>query len=198
MNTPNKLTMLRIFLVPFFIAALLINDLPHNYLIAMLIFIAASITDLLDGKIARKNNLITDFGKFADPLADKILVISAFVCFVELGIMGSVPLIILVFREFAVTSIRLVAAGNKEVVAANNWGKLKTVSQIVAIIAVLFFRYILQLMCMAGACESSELYKTVEAWLVFTYDIFIWSSVILAVISGVIYLKANIRFIKSW
>lgn len=127
MNTPNKLTILRILLVPFFVAALLLAVIPHHFLIAGLIFGVASLTDLLDGKLARKRGQITDFGKFADPLADKILVISALICFVQLGIIGAVPVIVLLFREFAVTSIRLVAASNGKVVAANLWGKAKTV-----------------------------------------------------------------------
>src|SRR5574344_1054220 len=103
MNLPNKLTVLRILLVPFFIVATLI-EFPHHYIVALGIFAIASITDCLDGKIARKNNLITDLGKFLDPLADKILVISALVCFVGLGLSDCVLVIIVLFREFAVTS----------------------------------------------------------------------------------------------
>ena len=109
MNLPNKLTVGRIVLVPFFVAALLV-DFPMNYAVALLIFIIASLTDLLDGKIARKNQLVTDFGKFADPLADKILVLSALLCFVQNGFCDCVAVIIVLFREFAVTSIRLMAA----------------------------------------------------------------------------------------
>ncbi|MDA6259932.1 CDP-alcohol phosphatidyltransferase family protein, partial [Escherichia coli] len=109
MNTPNKLTLLRIILVPFFVAALLITALPHNFLIAGLIFAAASLTDMFDGRLVRKKNQVTDFGKFADPLADKILVLSALICFVELGIGGAVPVIIILFRELMVTSMRLIA-----------------------------------------------------------------------------------------
>ena len=109
MNLPNKLTILRIVLVPFVIAAMLI-EFPFHFAVAGLLFGIAAITDAFDGKIARRDNLITDFGKFADPLADKILVISALVCFVKFGLCGAVPLIIIIFREFTVTSVRLVAA----------------------------------------------------------------------------------------
>ena len=136
MNLPNKLTLLRIALVPLVIAAILI-EFPFHFLVAGILFGIAAITDALDGKIARRDNLITDFGKFADPLADKILVISVLVCFVKLGLCSAVPLIIIIFREFAVTSVRLVASAKGKVIAANMWGKVKTVSQIVAIITVI-------------------------------------------------------------
>ena len=117
MNLPNKLTLLRIILVPFVIASIL-NYFPFHFLVAGILFSIASITDALDGKIARRDNLITDFGKFADPLADKILVISVLVCFVKLGLCGAVPLIIIIFREFTVTSVRLVAAAKGKVISA--------------------------------------------------------------------------------
>ncbi|MBQ3969286.1 MAG: CDP-diacylglycerol--glycerol-3-phosphate 3-phosphatidyltransferase, partial [Clostridia bacterium] len=145
MNLPNKLTLLRIILVPFFVASILIEELPFHYLIALVIFSVASITDMLDGKIARKYNMVTDFGKFADPLADKILVISAFACFVQLDIINAVFIILVLFREFAVTSIRLVAVENGKVVAANMWGKAKTVSQMTAVIVVLLFGFVIEL-----------------------------------------------------
>ena len=112
MNLPNKLTLLRIILVPFFIATILI-DFPLHYLVSGIIFGIASVTDSLDGRIARSQNLVTDFGKFADPLADKILVISALVCFLQTGLLGkygAIPVVIVLFREFAVSGIRLVAA----------------------------------------------------------------------------------------
>ena len=134
MNLPNKLTLLRIILVPAVIAAILI-DFPFHFLVAGILFGIAAITDALDGKIARRDNLITDFGKFADPLADKILVISVLVCFVKLNLCGAVPLIIIIFREFTVTSVRLVAAAKGNVIAANMWGKVKTVTQIIAIVS---------------------------------------------------------------
>ena len=135
MNLPNKLTVGRIILVPFFVAAMLI-DFPLHHLVALIIFVIASLTDMLDGKIARKNNLVTDFGKFADPLADKILVLAALLCFVQNGYCDCVAVIIVLFREFSVTSIRLISASKGKVVAANIFGKIKTVSQMIAIIAM--------------------------------------------------------------
>ena len=140
MNLPNKLTMLRLIFVPFYVFFLLMTAIPHHYLIALIIFAAAAYTDHLDGKIARKYNMVTDFGKFADPLADKIMIFSALACFIQLGLTGAVVLIITAAREFAVTSVRLVAADKGKVVAANIWGKLKTVSQIAAVLAVMLLQ----------------------------------------------------------
>lgn len=193
MNLPNKLTLLRIILVPFFAAALLIGSIPHHYLIALLIFAAASITDMLDGKIARKYNMVTDFGKFADPLADKILVISAFACFIELGIVGAPFIILVLFREFSVTSIRLIAAENGKVVAANMWGKAKTVSQMAAIIVVLINGYLAELSAM-GILSLGE---GGEGIMQIVNTVLLWISAVLTVISGVIYIKDNFGFIKN-
>ena len=141
MNLPNKLTILRILLVPIMVIIPYLNiqgvilDIPISFLIMELIFIVASITDKLDGTIARKRNLITTFGKFLDPIADKILVLAAFIILVEQGkIPGWIPIIVL-FREFVVSGYRLIAVGNGgKVIAASIWGKLKTVSQMIAII----------------------------------------------------------------
>lgn len=197
MNTPNKLTLLRIILVPFFVAVLLITALPHNFLIAGLIFAAASLTDLFDGRLARKNNQVTDFGKFADPLADKILVLSALICFVELGIVGAVPVIIILFRELMVTSMRLIAANKGEVVAANLWGKSKTVSQIAAIVCVILLQYALELMHMDIIRVSPDALYAWECVVLIIDNILVWISVIFAVISGVIYIRDNREFIKN-
>ncbi len=188
MNLPNKLTLMRIILVPFFVAALLISSIPYHYIIALVIFAVASITDMLDGKIARKYNMVTDFGKFADPLADKILVISAFACFVELDIVSSVFVIIVLFREFTVTSIRLVAAENGKVVAANIWGKAKTVSQMIAIIVVLLYGVVTDFTQLGD--------NAVFVWTIIQQSI-LWLSALLTVISGVIYIKDNFGFIKN-
>ena len=139
MNLPNRLTVIRIFLVPFFIAFMLIEPssaFAWNRLAALLVFVIASVTDFADGKIARKYGLITDFGKFLDPLADKILVLSALIslCFLaDNDIFGKLLLIstvIVIFRELAVTSMRLVTAGCGVVVPANIYGKVKTVSHV--------------------------------------------------------------------
>ena len=145
MNLPNKLTVARIIMVPFFVVFLVNVTIPHHFLIAGLIFALASFTDLLDGKIARKRNLVTNFGKFLDPLADKILVISALVCFVNLGLAELWFVLIIIAREFMVTSIRLIAVNTGEVIAANIWGKAKTVSQMVAIVGILIMQYLQEL-----------------------------------------------------
>ena len=158
----------------------------------------ASVTDCLDGKLARKRNLVTDFGKFADPLADKILVISAFVCFIALGITDPVMVIIVLIREFTVTSIRLVAASQGKVVAANIWGKVKTVSQIIAICAVMFSSYILELMDLNIISVSSEVYQQFSSGFMVMDQIFLWVSTIFAVISGVIYVMDNKHVIQDW
>ena len=196
MNLPNKLTILRIILVPFMIAALLI-EFPHHFLVAGLIFGAASITDYFDGKIARSRNLITDFGKFADPLADKILVISCLVCFVAMKLCDPVLLTIVLFREFAVTSIRLVAASSGTVIAANMWGKFKTVSQIVAVIAVFVFQYFLEL-CKVGILPiPKETADTLALYLNISGYALLWISTIFTVISGYIYIRDNKGCIKD-
>ena len=116
----------------------MLPQIPHHYLVAGLIFGAASYTDHLDGKLARKNGQITTFGKFMDPLADKVLVVSALICFVSLGLAPVWMVLLIVAREFMVTFIRLVAAESGMVLAANNWGKAKTVSQMTALIALFF------------------------------------------------------------
>ncbi len=197
MNLPNKLTVLRILLVPFFVVSLLI-PFPHHYLVSCLIFIIASITDCLDGKLARKRNLVTDFGKFADPLADKILVISAFVCFIALGITGPVMVIIVLIREFTITSIRLVAASQGKVVAANIWGKVKTVSQIIAICGVLLGHYVLELVNLSVIPLNPEINASFTYYIFAGGEILLWISTVFAVISGVIYVADNKGVIKDW
>lgn len=194
MNLPNKLTLLRIILVPFFIIAMLVN-FPFHYLVAGCIFGVASVTDILDGKIARSRNLVTDFGKFADPLADKILVLTALVCFLQVGLLGSfgaIPVIIVLFREFAVSGIRLVAASSGKVVAANIWGKIKTVSQMVGISVIFAMQVVLEVL---NAMKVSTGFITE----VFYYigNGLIWLSTVFTLISGIIYLKDNISFLKD-
>ena len=192
MNLPNKLTMLRIMLVPLFVAAMLIPFPLHN-LAALLIFAIASITDMFDGRIARERNLVTDFGKFADPLADKILVLAAMLCFVQNGLCDCVAVIIVLLREFAVTSIRLIAAAKGEVVAANIWGKVKTVTQMTAIIAILVMQSVLDIMTFANVAIPSLL----PGIFFCAGEVLIWISTIFAIISGVIYLKQNWKFIEE-
>lgn len=196
MNLPNKLTVLRIAIVPLMIATLLIG-FPHHYLVSGLLFGIAALTDFFDGRIARKRNLITDFGKFADPLADKILVISALVCFAELSITSSVVAIVVLFREFAVTSIRLVAASSGKVVAANMWGKAKTVSQIIAIAVTFALQYIAELMSMSIIPVSANVLSQCTLMFYIVSNVCLWISAALALISGIIYIKDNREFIKT-
>lgn len=148
MNLANKLTVFRIILAPFFVMFLLIKEIPLNMIWALVIFTAASITDRIDGQIARKHNMITDFGKFLDPLADKILVTSALICFIELDYIPAWTVAVIIAREFIVSGIRLVAAGSKEkiVIAADFSGKLKTAATMVAIIIILAMQVYLSAM----------------------------------------------------
>lgn len=129
MNLANKLTIMRIILIPLFLVFILVKDIPYGSLIALLIFVLASITDKVDGYIARSRNQITNFGKFMDPLADKLLVCSALIIFVELGYIPSWAVVIIIGREFIVSGIRLIAADNGTVIAANMLGKIKTNAQ---------------------------------------------------------------------
>lgn len=201
MNTPNKLTVLRICLVPFFIIFLLTDFTVHRFIIATLIFGIASITDHFDGKIARGKNLITDFGKFADPLADKILVMSAFMCFVELGFISSVVVIIMITREFIVTSVRLVAVDKGRVIAANGWGKIKTVSQILSVIIILVLQYLLELVAAdiipIGSLLNGAKFENLSSIFNIIGNIFMWISAIFTIISGAIYIWNNREFIRN-
>ena len=138
MNLPNKLTLFRVILIPFFVFFLLAPYFEGygNY-IAVAIFIVASLTDMLDGKIARKYNLVTNFGKFMDPLADKLLVCSAMICLIPSGKLPTAIVIVIIAREFIISGFRLVASDNGIVIAANYWGKFKTVSQMAMIIVLI-------------------------------------------------------------
>ncbi|MDO4384288.1 MAG: CDP-diacylglycerol--glycerol-3-phosphate 3-phosphatidyltransferase [Eubacteriales bacterium] len=168
MNLPNKLTILRIIAVPFFIAAYMY----HWYIAAFVLFVAASLTDMLDGKIARARNLVTNFGKIMDPLADKILVYSALCLFVENGTIPAWSLIIILAREFAIAGMRTVAASEGTVIAAGMSGKIKTVLQMFAVII---------LIVAAGPLPQLQ----TIGMLVF------WASLIMTVYSGVEYIAKN-------
>ena len=136
MNLPNKLTVARVCMVPLFMVALMLNT-EVSRVVATVIFALASFTDMLDGKIARKYNLITNFGKLMDPLADKILTAAAMVCLGELGDLAAWIVVIILFREYAITGLRSVAASENIVVAANIWGKVKTVCQMIALMLLM-------------------------------------------------------------
>lgn len=178
MNTPNKLTILRVILIPFFVLFLL-TDLGGEYsnYIALAIFAAASLTDLLDGKIARKYHLVTNFGKFMDPLADKLLVCSALICFVEMGILPAWMVIIIISREFIISGFRLVASDNGVVIAASYWGKFKTVSQ----------------MAMTLLLIADIPYRPFEI----LEQVLIWLALALTVISLIDYMRKNIDVLKE-
>ena len=182
MNTPNKLTIARIIATPVFMAALMI-EFPYHYTAALLLFAGASLTDMIDGKMARKYGLITDFGKFLDPLADKMLTTAAFLGFIKMGIGWQVTWIafIVLFREFLISSLRLfvVSSGGK-VIAANIWGKSKPVSQMAGIIFALLAYALISDFGIDGsgfvlACDI-------------IISILFWVSAVLCIISGVIYL----------
>ena len=188
MNLPNKLTVLRVILAPLFLLVAL-WDFPFHYALSLIIFVAAALTDFFDGKIARSRNLITNFGKFFDPLADKMLTTAAFLLFMFLGNMNVWALMIVFTREFMVTSVRLLAAKDGKVIAASMWGKAKTVAQFIAIIYLL------------TALEFSTWQTTVLNGFalpqqVFTVplvigEILLWISVILTAIAGGEYVWLN-------
>lgn len=137
MNLPNKLTILRVFMIPVFLVFLYMDSIPYNNYIAVGVFILASLTDLLDGKIARKYNLVTNFGKFMDPLADKLLVCSALIALVDQKKIAAWIVIIIIAREFIISGFRLIASDNGVVIAASYWGKFKTTFQMVMIILLI-------------------------------------------------------------
>ncbi|MDC7278388.1 CDP-diacylglycerol--glycerol-3-phosphate 3-phosphatidyltransferase [Butyrivibrio fibrisolvens] len=178
MNLPNKLTLLRVIMIPFFVFFLLINpESTALRIIADLIFIAASLTDMADGKIARKYNLVTNFGKFMDPLADKLLVCSAMICLIQTKQLAAWYVIIIIAREFIISGFRLIAAENGLVIAANIFGKIKTTTQmimIVILVANLSF-----------------------GWLMVLGEIFKWVALIMTILSLVIYIYQNIDVLKE-
>ena len=138
MNLPNKLTVLRVLMIPFFVVFMITPLAEGNgKYIALALFCIASLTDMLDGKIARKHNLVTNFGKFMDPLADKLLVCSAMICLIPSGKLPTAIVIVIIAREFIISGFRLVASDNGIVIAANYWGKFKTVSQMAMIIVLI-------------------------------------------------------------
>ncbi len=187
MNLPNKLTVLRIIATPVFMLFMLLGFKGH-YIIALVLFIAASLTDMFDGRYARSHNMVTDFGKFLDPLADKMLTTAALLGFAVNGIgTGTVWIVFIVlFREFLIASLRLVAVSSDgKVIAANKWGKFKTVSQMTAIIFALAAEIVLEFV------HSIPLEVVLQA----VTDLLLWISALLTLISGIIYLADNKDFV---
>ena len=179
MNLPNKLTMFRVILIPFFVLFMLVDITTVDKWIALAIFIVASLTDLLDGKIARKYNLVTNFGKFMDPLADKLLVCSALICLVELAKLPAWMVIVIIAREFIISGFRLIASDTGVVIAASYWGKFKTTFQ----------------MIMVGMMISnlSAWYE----WFRILTDIVMWIALILTVVSLADYIAKNRDVLKD-
>ena len=176
MNLPNKLTVLRVVLVPFFVAALLISKTTESMKwAALVLFIVASLTDILDGKIARKYNLVTTFGKFMDPLADKVLTISGMICLIELGRIPSWIVVIIVAREFIISGFRLIATEHGIVIAANYWGKWKTTFQMIMIILMIMNIPRLSLVT----------------------DIVMWIALLLTIISLATYIMQNMEVVRT-
>lgn len=178
MNLPNKLTVLRVILIPFFVVSMMIENGANQTFryVAAAIFIIASLTDMLDGKIARKYNLVTNFGKFMDPLADKLLVSSAMIALVGMHRLSSIVAIIIIAREFIISGFRLVASDNNVVIAASYWGKFKTVSQMFMIILLI--------------ADLGGVFNTIAA-------ILVWVSLALTVISLVDYIGKNIQVLTK-
>lgn len=175
MNLPNKLTMFRVILIPFFIVFLLAPEIPAGNWIALGVFIVASLTDWLDGYIARKNNLVTNFGKFMDPIADKLLVCSGFICLTSLDRIPSWMVIIIIARELVIDGFRLVASDNGVVIAASYWGKFKTTFQMIAVCL------------MIANIEALSIVTTIVTWI----------AVILTVVSLIDYLVKNKDVMKE-
>ena len=177
MNTPNKLTIARMILVPFFVLFILTGwGGDANRYICLAIFVVASITDWFDGHLARKNNLVTNFGKFMDPLADKLLVCSAMICFIELEKLPAWFVIIIIGREFIISGFRLIAAENGVVIAANYWGKFKTVSQMFMIIVLI--------------ADLGGVFDMIGT-------ILIWVSLILTIVSLFDYIAKNVQVLTQ-
>ncbi|MDE5995034.1 MAG: CDP-diacylglycerol--glycerol-3-phosphate 3-phosphatidyltransferase [Oscillospiraceae bacterium] len=185
LNTPNKLTIARMIITPLFLAVIMKENLPHKFLWAMLIFITASITDAVDGKLARKNNQVTNFGKLLDPIADKVLTTAALLAFMKLGLCNIWIVMIVLTREFAIASIRMIAASNGVVIPANIWGKLKTVSQMVFTIAIMLLGEVY------SYAENFVPGVTVPRFLTLSNisNTLLWITAVLTVISGIIYIK---------
>ena len=190
LNLPNILTMSRIIITPVFLAVILMDSLPHRFLIACLIFSIASITDAVDGHLARKYNQVTNFGKLLDPIADKVLTTSALLAFMSMGLCNIWIVMLVLTREFTIASVRMIAATDGVVIPANIWGKIKTVSQMVFTIVI---------MLLGEAYYLIE--KSYADLLVRLPDLslisngLLWITAILTVVSGVIYLKDSKKII---
>ncbi|MEA5050255.1 MAG: CDP-diacylglycerol--glycerol-3-phosphate 3-phosphatidyltransferase [Oscillospiraceae bacterium] len=187
MNLPNKLTVLRTLLVPVFLLFLLTPSIPGNYLWAFVVFAAASLTDFFDGRIARKYGMVTTFGKFLDPLADKVLVTCALVAFTALGLCPPVACILIIARDYMVSAIRLAAvSGEGKVIAANIWGKIKTALQMLVLCAAMLALFFVG----TGALPAGPVAVAITAAM--------WVLAGVTALSGAVYLKQNIHLIDTF
>lgn len=175
MNTPNKLTLLRVIMIPFFVVFMLADLGSWSKWAALIVFVVASMTDWLDGYLARRDHLVTDFGKFMDPLADKLLVCSALICLIQLGQLPAWIVIVIISREFIISGFRLIASDNGVVIAASYWGKFKTTFQMIAVILLIFDFQVLR--PLASAC--------------------VWIALALTIISLVDYIWKNRRILTE-
>ncbi len=197
MNLPNKLTVFRMILIPFFVLFLLTGFLPTSarYLLSLILFVAASLTDMLDGRISRKRNLVTNFGKFMDPLADKLLVCSAFICLLQLGMVPAWAVIVIIAREFVISGFRLIAAEHQIVIAAGMWGKVKTVFQMVSIILFLFFGVLLPHVSLDTASLTAMAWIAMILYILAVFTFYV--CVVLTVVSLLEYLVKNRAILKE-
>lgn len=190
LNLPNLLTISRVVITPLFLVTILTETLPHRFLIACIIFSIASITDAIDGHLARKNNQITNFGKFLDPIADKILTTAALLAFMSMGLCDIWIVILVLTREFAIASVRMIAASSGVVVPANVWGKVKTVSQMTFTILIMLLG---EAFFVVETSDATLFAKLPDLSLI--SNVLLWITAILTVISGGIYLYDSRKII---
>lgn len=190
LNVPNKLTIIRILLTPIFLGVILWESLPHRFLIACIVFSLGSITDAVDGHLARKNNQITNFGKFLDPIADKILTTSALLAFMSMGLCNIWIVMLVLVREFAIASVRMIAASNGVVIPANIWGKIKTVTQMVFTILIMLLGEVYFIIEKTNA----ELFRKLPDLALISNGL-LWVTAIFTVLSGAVYLVDSRKII---
>jgi CDP-diacylglycerol--glycerol-3-phosphate 3-phosphatidyltransferase len=198
MNLANKLTLSRVAVIPFFLVTMLpqsfgLDDVLNPYFrtIALFLFIAASITDYYDGMLARKHGWITNFGKLVDPLADKVMVMTAFVCLVEVGVFPAWMVVLILTREFLITGLRTLAIEQGRVLAADRWGKNKTISQITVIVTGLTYQAAKDIMTATGHWEPVVDRTGVAWWLTAILWVMMFLTVALTVFSGLLYIRKN-------
>ena len=188
MNLANKLTMIRIFLVPVFLVFITVKEIPYGSIIATIVFVIASLTDQLDGHIARSRNLVTDFGKFMDPLADKLLVTAALVSLVELKLVAGWAVVVILAREFAVSGLRTLAASDGIVIAASWWGKIKTVTQMIAILLLLLK---VNINTSASAISFVNNNSFLKGFFTYVPETIMFIAVLITIVSGIDYFIKN-------